>query len=290
MRYPTALKRRLSRRRWVRKHLRRQRDADVLVVSHTKSGRTWLRVMISHLYHVRYGIPPDQLLKSDNLHQLNAQIPRFYFTRDTNTPTFSRSRPFVPLDREKRLILLVRDPRDVAVSFYYHVRNRASAAELDRKGISESARALSLYEFVVAPDLGVPRVVNHLNRWHGELPDFPRHLVVRYEDLRADPIVVLGDVMRFIGEDFNREELERAVEFGAFENLQNKEKEGYFDVGKLSPTDASDPDSFKVRRGKVGGFRDDFGVAELQEIDTLVEDLLPDFGYRPDLTAADRSS
>ena len=33
------------------------RKADIVVVSFGKSGRTWLRVMISHLFRVMYGLP-----------------------------------------------------------------------------------------------------------------------------------------------------------------------------------------------------------------------------------------
>jgi hypothetical protein len=45
--------------------------------------------------------------------------------------------------------------------------------------------------------------------------------------------------------------------------------------------DASNPNAFKVRRGKVGGYSDYFDEAELKEIDTLIASLPPIFEYRP---------
>jgi hypothetical protein len=36
--------------------------AAVLVISRTKSGRTWLRAMASHLCQLRRGVPVDRLL------------------------------------------------------------------------------------------------------------------------------------------------------------------------------------------------------------------------------------
>ena len=36
------------------------RRADIVVVSFGKSGRTWLRVMISHLFRLMYGLPEGE--------------------------------------------------------------------------------------------------------------------------------------------------------------------------------------------------------------------------------------
>jgi hypothetical protein len=42
----------------------------------------------------------------------------------------------------------------------------------------------------------------------------------------------------------------------------------------------SNPNTYKVRRAKVGGYRDDFTPEQLASIDTLMTDrLLPVFGY-----------
>jgi hypothetical protein len=50
--------------------------------------------------------------------------------------------------------------------------------------------------------------------------------------------------------------------------------------GRLVPKDRSNPNSYKVRRGKVAGYRDDFDAAQLAEIDRLVETALdPLYGY-----------
>jgi hypothetical protein len=43
---------------------------------------------------------------------------------------------------------------------------------------------------------------------------------------------------------------------------------------------ANDPSTFKVRRGKVGGYRDDFEPAQVAELEALVRDnILPELGY-----------
>jgi hypothetical protein len=236
--------------------------------------------MISYLFHLRYGTPATNIIGYDNLHELNAAIPRIYFTRDTCVPTFSRHRVAVRMSKDKRVIFLVRDPRDVAVSFYFHVRNRASHRELIRKEIPLRVKSLSLFDFVIDDDLGVPRVIRHFNRWREEIRDMPNALVIKYEQLRADPVGTLGQVMEFIDPGFDEAALREAVEFASFDNLARKESSGFFQSGRMRPADPKDSGSFKVRRGKVGGYRDYFSPEQAEEIDKLVrENLDPSYEY-----------
>src|SRR3954453_9111953 len=109
------------------RRLRRLRDADLVVVSFRKSGRTWLRAMLSHLCHRRYGVPEGELLEFDNLHRLDPRIPRVFFTHDLPWDPWNRwggrllrPEPF----RGKRVLLLVRDPRDATVSLHFQLAKR----------------------------------------------------------------------------------------------------------------------------------------------------------------------
>ncbi|NOR40118.1 MAG: sulfotransferase [Gammaproteobacteria bacterium] len=267
----------LHRRKWVRKNRRMLYEADALVISHTKSGRTWLRVMISHLYHLKYGIPATELMNFDNLHQLNPHIPRIFFTRDTRIPTLTRNNGYISAVTDKKTLFLVRDPRDVAVSFYFHVCNRASDRVLRRKGIEQAAKKLPIYAFVTDQALGLPRVIEHFNRWHEEMASMDHTLIIKYEDMRADPAAALTQIIRFIDCDFSTDDIDKAVEFASFENLARKEKNGYFNSGRLAASDSPDENARKVRRGKIGGYRDYFSEEQNRYLDKLVHEQLDNF-------------
>ena len=48
----------------------------------------------------------------------------------------------------------------------------------------------------------------------------------------------------------------------------------------MKPGDKANPDSFKVRRAKVGGWRDYFDDQQAARLDAMTEErLLPGFGY-----------
>ncbi|HKK52580.1 MAG TPA: sulfotransferase, partial [Myxococcota bacterium] len=77
--------------------------------------------------------------------------------------------------------------------------------------------------------------------------------------------------------------IEIAIERARFDKLQAMERGGAFESGRLTPADLEDGDSFKVRRGKVGGYRDYFDESQQKELDALVESSLSPF-FRPFLS------
>jgi hypothetical protein len=85
-----------------------------------------------------------------------------------------------------------------------------------------------------------------------------------------------------MGESFAEREIEEAVAFGSFDNLQDLERRGFFRQGGLTLRNPQDPESFKVRRAKVGGFKDYFTAAQVAELEELVRRRLsPSLGYQP---------
>jgi hypothetical protein len=269
--------------RWRRKRAQMYARSDVLVLSRTKSGRTWLRVMLSHLFHQQYRIPERELLQYDNFHRLESRIPRIHFTHDT---VFAHHRPWGRALRAKprqALLFLIRDPRDVALSYYLHLNHRASERELAHKAIPALVRRQPPELFVLNETFGAPDIIRSFNKWWDEAGTFPRHLFIRYEDLRADCAGELRRICGLIDLPASDDAIGRAVQFAAFDRMRERERSGFFASDRLGGLDPSDLDSYKVRQGKVGGYRqklDESCVAALDEI--VRERLNPAFGYRGD--------
>lgn len=259
------------------KRLTKLRDADVVVVSYPKSGRTWLAVMISHVYHQKYEITENKIIRFDNFHRVNPEIPRIFFTH--NSQRFRPNAPLASVDdyRIKKLLLLVRDPRDVLVSSYFHFTKRYLPKNAAGVPHARYDGPDGLFAYVVDQ---LPRVLDFLNDWSRNLGSIEKALLVRYEDLREDPIAQLTRVMSFIGGEFSSELIENAVSFGSFENLRERESRRFFESSRLQPRDDRDASSFKVRRGKVGGYRDYLTDEQADRIDAVLsERLVADLGY-----------
>jgi hypothetical protein len=141
---------------------------------------------------------------------------------------------------------------------------------------------VSIYDFVMDPNCGVPRIIGFLNLWARELPNIKNLLMVRYEDMRTEPEKQLERIVEFLGMQPDEKFLKDTVEFSSVDNLRKLEKENYFwrSGSRVKARDPSNPNSYKVRRAKVGGYRDYFDDDQVARIDALVSSELSDiFGY-----------
>jgi len=72
------------------------------------------------------------------------------------------------------------------------------------------------------------------------------------------------------------------VEFASLENMKKMEREGSFGdkSRRFTSGKQESSDAYKVRRGKIGGYRDYFTDEQLPQIDALVDTTLaPEYGY-----------
>jgi len=285
---PKERRKALDRRLRGREEYRNLHDADWLLLSWGKSGRTWLRVMLSRFYEVHFKLPRHEMLGFDNLHSRNAGIPRVFFTHGNYLRDYTGHGYDTKVDfRGKKIVLLVRDPRDVAVSQYFQWNFRMRPNKKVLNDYPPHGQEMSIFQFMLYREQGLPQVIRYFNGWLTGISQPEGVLVVRYEDMRKNPQQALTDILEFTGTPGSAEEISDAVDFAAFDNLKKMEQDESFSFWRagwrLLPGDKSNPDSFKVRRAKVGGYRDYFSDAELEQIDAMVDsDLLPGLGYRSD--------
>ena len=276
--------RKLKAERWLRgrEQCQKLRAADVVIVSFGKSGRTWLRVMLSRVYQQMYKLPERQIIGFDNFHAMNRAIPRIFFTHDNYIKDYTGNTDSKADFYGKKVILLARDPKDVAVSQFFQWKFRMKP---NKKAINQyplEGEDVEMFDFVMNPDAGLPKVIAFMNLWASEAPRLKDFLVVRYEDLRADTEKTLERVLEFMGAQAGDAQIKEAVEYSSLENMKKMEqtKTFWLSGGRMVPKDRANPHSYKVRRGKVGGFRDYFEDDQVKRIETLMASTLsPYFGY-----------
>jgi hypothetical protein len=275
----------IERRHRGREQLGKLKKADCTIVSHGKSGRTWLRVMLSRIYQQRHGLPEGSLISFDDFHRKNAAIPKIFFTHDNYLRDYTGSTSAVADYGGRRVLMLVRHPADVTVSQYFQWKHRMRVDKKGLLGYPEHGEDVTLFDFMMRPEWGAARVIEFMNFWARDFEALDPFTMTRYEDLRRDPENELGRVMGFIGTPASAEEIREAVDYGSVENMRRREQEAGAGIagGRLKPRDVNNPDSYKVRRAKVGGYRDYFDDAQVRQIDAVVDaTLAPVFGYRSD--------
>lgn len=273
--------------RWLRgrEEHRKLQAADYILMSWGKSGRTWLRVMLSRFYQIKHALPENSFLQFDNLHAIHREIPRVFFTHGNYlrnyTGRWHDKRDFYG----KKIVMLARDPRDVAVSQYFQWRYRMVAWKKYLNDYPPHGADISLFDFVMDQDAGLPCIIDFFNIWAKELSKTQDFVVLRYEDMRSRPEEALGSLLRFMGTPGTEEQIKQAVAFAAYDNMKNLETKKTFRLSgrRLVPGDRENPDSYKVRRAKVGGYRDYFDESQIAEIDAILRaSLSPFFGYGTD--------
>ncbi len=260
-----------------KEQLERLQRADIVVVSFGKSGRTWLRVMVSQFFKLRHNLPTNALLGFDNFHNIDKTIPRVFFTHDNYIRDFvgndDSKMPFY----DKTVVLMARDPRDVAVSQYFQWKFRMKPSKFAMNKYPPEGSDISLYDFVVGNNGGsMSAVIDYLNLWASECDRIERFHLLRYEDLRTSPVLYFTRMLEFLGLDATEQQIKGAVDYASFDNMKAMEsgKQSRFASGRMTPGDASNPDSYKVRRAKVGGFRDYFDDEQVEAINRQLHSTL----------------
>ena len=270
--------------RWLRgkEEYRKLKLADGVIVSFGKSGRTWLRVMLSRFYQVKYGIGERHLIGFDNLHKKNRAIPKLFFTHDNYLKDYTGNRDSKADFYDKKVVLLIRNPLDVAVSQFFQWKYRMRPGKKALNQYPEHGSEIEIYDFLMDPDAGLAKIIDYLNLWASEAGKIKDLLIVRYEDMRSNTGEVLEKIVTFLGTPGEQDQIQEAVRFASVENMRNMETKRTFWLSgsRMVAKDKSNPNSYKVRKAKVGGYRDYFDDKQIQALNQLVADRLDSiFGY-----------
>ena len=141
--------------------------------------------------------------------------------------------------------------------------------QLTKRGFKSGASFQgSVKDCIVDPVFGAESTVAIINHWLDEWRGSDRFMVWNYEECRQDPEKHFSRIIEFADLGPVREDLLReSIEFASFDRMKKMEKQGEVNKVMLQPGDPQDPESFKVRRGVVGGYRDYLDDEDVRRID-----------------------
>jgi hypothetical protein len=249
--------------------IRRQiQSAATAGLSFPKAGRSWVCYFLARYLAQRSGgqLELDLLMNRRELPPIAFMHEHIDVFEDVVGPCRLLNEQLL---RRRRLLVLVRDPRDTLVSYWYQKRVR------ERRAVP---RRLEL--FAESPVYGIERISQSTNLLLDLYDNHPGdRLLVSYESLRRDPNSGLMSVLRFVldGRPVDKPSYRRALRASEFQAMREWERgltrrdaraqyDGRF--GPLRGGTLADA-HFKVRRGEVGGFKAEMSCELQQHVSSL---------------------
>lgn len=263
----------------------------VWLASYPKSGNTWVRVFL-HNYiltsgeghsinaltdfsvaecaaalfgaaGVRLGVDEVQKLRPKVHEQLTRLHDDLVFVKTHNANLAMRDVPLCTPDVTAGAVYIVRDPRDVALS--YAAYTGRSVDEIIKfmanPGAANESDGVQVFELLSSWS-------EHALSWVAA----PNRLLVRYEDLLAEPARYFARIVRFLGTgEVDQARLTRAIAFSSFGALARQEAtEGYKAGGGHEKF---------FRAGQAGQWRQLLAPAQAARIVAAHGAVMGKFGY-----------
>jgi Sulfotransferase domain len=240
---------------------------DTFLVSFPRSGNTWTRFLVCSLMN-----PDDPV----DFARLESRIPEIYDVTDRSLRAFPRPRIvkshecFDP--RYKKILYIVRDPRDVLISYYeFQLKRRVIS---DECGLEEFLPRFMASEF--EPKTGSWR--DHVVSWTATRGGQKSFLLLRYEDLLANAEKESTKIASFLGLDTNPERIARAVALSSADRMRQLEKE---QSRQWKETRKTRQDKPFVRNAASGGWKSIVPEQCVAQIESAWGDVMRSVGYEP---------
>ena len=236
---------------------------DTFIVSYPRSGNTWVRFLIGNLVN-----PSEPVGFAD----IEKRVPDIYRNNNSELQTIPRPRLLKSHEyvnaRYSRVIYIVRDPRDVAVSYYhYHLKQRwvEDGHGLDR-----------FVQDFVAGDLLYGAWNRHVSGWLQSRQENGAFLLIHYETMLVYPEIEVRKIAHFLGINTTQQDIDRALDLSSAINMRRLEQD---QSNIWRTTQLSRKDIPFVRVAKAGQWRSELSRDSAQLIESAWRQLMEDFHY-----------
>jgi Sulfotransferase domain len=246
---------------------------DTFIMSYPRSGNTWIRFLLTNLLHPE--IPATFELMERTVPDTTAQSRRF-FDGVPRPRLIKGHHSFDP--RIKRVIYVVRDPRDVAVSFYHFQRKyRIIDDKLPLEGYVQ--------RFVSGEVSDFGSWGEHVASWLAARYGSPDFILIRYLDLKTETMAELGRIAEFLKIDADEQRLSQAIERSSTERMRKQEK---IEQDTWVATRGKRKDVAFIGPAKAGNWKAALPPTSVASIESAWGPLMKALGY--ELTHADEAS
>lgn len=255
------------------------REDDVMVCAYPKTGTNWLWEIVSM---VLKGKPEyESYLKMAVMFDIMSTefLDTLPSPRVLNTHLYTSYLPEQILTKKIKIIHVIRHPKDIAVSFFYHMKSICWTFD------DPPFETFSEFLPYMTGEYGVYLNVSLFRYWL-EMEKFAEAhkdlvLELRFEEMKEDLTAAVAKVAKFLNKDLSQEIIEAIAEKCSFNNLKTAHVQKVVPIDPNSRFTAEDLEQLKkhgnipfLRKGQVGDWKTHFTVAESEQFDRLLEKYL----------------
>lgn len=223
-------------------------SSDQFLVSYPKAGSTWIRYFL-------YRLLSHQRTKFEtSIDAMDKAMPEFanpslfsdWSFEETNRIVKTHQR-YLPIFHRKKAALIVRDPRDIVVSYYHYL-----------SGLRESGFDGTITDVLHDKKMGVEAFFKHFASWRDRAG-----LILKYEDLKDNSFEGFSQLAEFFGIVRTNDEIRTAIEAADFTNMRAAQE-------KSAQLKAEFKEGHQfVRSGKKAQWRDLFNSEDIAYYEAL---------------------
>ncbi|XP_048257086.1 sulfotransferase 1B1-like isoform X2 [Haliotis rufescens] len=248
-------------------------DDDVIICAYPKCGTHWLWEVVEMLRSgvIEYRKEVKETQEFEIIYKEGTDALPAPRTLNTHLPL--RMLPKQVVEKKVKCIKIIRNPKDVCVSFFNQYRDTVAPAGFE--GDLEEFTELFLYGKICFGAYS-----DYLLTWKAELARSPGLPVLEmfYEEMKMDPVKSVKNVARFLGltsTDQFCEDVAFACSFKKMKQLDKEAKEEYA-VAKFWKEGSV---GF-YRKGEVGDWKNWYTVSESEKFDRIWNDQMKDSGIK----------
>jgi hypothetical protein len=239
---------------------------DTFVVSYPRSGNTWTRFLIANLVYPTENVSFANIerLIPDTSSQSNRALKR------TPRPRIIKTHQYFD-HRYRKMIYIVRDPRDVALSMYDFQRKYRQIADdypLEKE-VDDFVRGK-----LISADWGTWE--QNVASWIYTRGQSSNFLLLRYEDMIANTARELARIADHLGVQVSTQCLQAAIERSSADRMREMEK---IEENQWVATKKHRKDIPFVRVAKAGGWRINLPQSCVLQIESAWGETMAKLGY-----------